>query len=377
MGYRVLITGGAGFIGSHTADALLSEGHYVRVFDNLDPQVHGKEQKIPEYLNKEVEFIKGDITHRDELKKAIEDIEIVFHEASVVGVGQSMYEVARYNNANILGTAILWDILINEPNKVEKVIIASSMSTYGEGEYECEECGIIHPPLRSIEQLLERAWELRCYNCGREVKPIPTREEKPLQPTSVYAMTKKYQEEMSLLLARSYKIPTVILRYFNVYGPRQALSNPYTGVVAIFPSRILNKQPPIIFEDGQQSRDFIHVSDIVCANLLAMKSKEANYEVFNVGTGQATTILKVADLLIKKLKSPTDELSYKLVNKFREGDIRHCYADTSKIKKLLGFEAKVKLEDGLQELIEWASLQEAVDLVEKATYELEKRGLMK
>jgi len=374
MSSKILVTGGAGFIGSHLVDALLEEGHEVRVLDNLDPQVHGTEQKIPEYLNKEVEFILGDIRNRNEIRKVVKDVEIIFHEASAVGVGQSMYEVERYIHVNTFGTAVLWDVLINEPNKVRKVIVASSMSNYGEGEYECDNCGIVHPKLRSLEQLKKYKWEMTCPKCGLECKPISTCEEKYLAPTSIYAISKKDQEEMSLILGRAYNIPVVALRYFNVYGPRQALSNPYTGVAAIFSSRILNNNPPLIFEDGLQSRDFIHVKDIVRANLLAMKNNRADYQVFNIGCGRPITVLEMASLLINKLNVA---LTPKIVNKFREGDIRHCFANISKIKEELGFEAQISFEEGIDDLISWVKTQSAEDLVDLATSTLEKKGLTK
>ncbi len=374
MSFKILVTGGAGFIGSHIVDALLEEGHDVRVLDNLDPQVHGKERKIPEYFNKSAEFIFGDVCNRDAIKKAISDIEIIFHEAAVVGVGQSMYEIERYTYNNTLGTAILWDVLINEPNKVKKVLVASSMSAYGEGEYKCDKCGIVHPKLRPTEQLKQHKWEMECPNCGSECSPIPTSEEKCLVPTSIYAISKRDQEEMSLILGCAYNIPVVALRYFNVYGPRQALSNPYTGVAAIFSSRILNNSSPIIFEDGLQSRDFIHVKDIVSANLLAMENNNSDYQIFNIGCGRPVTVLEMASLLINKLNSNLDT---KIVNKFREGDIRHCFADTSKIKKEIGFEAKISLEEGINDLISWVKDQSADDLVDLATAILEKKGLTK
>ncbi|MEW6606604.1 MAG: NAD-dependent epimerase/dehydratase family protein [bacterium] len=370
----MLVTAGAGFIGSHLVDALLEEGHYVRILDNLDPQVHGKEQKIPEYLNKEAEFIYGDVRNRDQVKKAISDIEVIFHEAAVVGVAQSMYEVERYIHSNTYGTAVLWDVLINEPNKVKKVIVASSMSIYGEGEYRCNKCGIVYPKLRGIERLKAHKWEIECPKCGFECLPIPTGEEKPLIPTSIYAISKKDQEEMSIVLGRAYNIPVVALRYFNIYGPRQALSNPYTGVAAIFSSRILNNNPPLIFEDGGQSRDFIHVKDIVRTNLLAMKNDKSDYLIFNVGCGHPITIFEIANLLISNL-NPT--LTPQIANKFREGDIRHCFADVSKIKKELGFEAQISFEDGINDLIQWVKTQSADDLVDVATSILGKKGLTK
>jgi len=372
MGKKILVTGGAGFIGSHLVDKLIELGYEVVVFDNLEPQVHGDGQKTPEYLNKECEFIKRDIRNRDELKKGLKSREIVFHQAAAVGVGQSMYEINKYTEVNILGTSNLLDILANENHRVEKLIIASSMSVYGEGKYSCVNCGVVYPKLRSLSQLKEGEWEMRCPSCNQEVQSLPTDEEKPLHPTSVYSISKRDQEEMCLTIGRAYRIPTVALRYFNVYGPRQALSNPYTGVAAIFSSRILNNHPPCIFEDGGQSRDFTHVSDIVQANLLAMESDDADYEVFNVGTGRPLTVLNIAEALIKSLSSSVD---MNIVRKYREGDIRHCYADISKIRDQLGFQPKVKFEKGISEFIGWVRGEEARDQFEKSRRELEEKGL--
>lgn len=369
---KVLVTGGAGFIGSHLVDALVEKGHEVRILDNLDPQVHGEEQKIPEYLNKGIEFLRGDIRDRKALKKALESIEVIFHHASAVGIGQSMYQIKHYVEVNTLGTALMLDILANEKHKVKKMIVASSMSIYGEGAYKCPKCGRAYPQLRPEEQLAKRDWETRCSRCQRRLKAIATDEKKPLHPTSIYAISKKDQEEMSLSIGRAYGIPTIALRYFNVYGPRQALSNPYTGVAAIFSSRLLNNHSPLIFEDGRQTRDFIHIKDIVRANLLVMERKEADYQIFNVGSGRPISILEIAQVLIEKMGI---DVKPQIVNKFRAGDIRHCFADVSKIKRILGFQTEVALEDGIQDLIQWVKKQKALDLVEKAARELEEKGL--
>jgi dTDP-L-rhamnose 4-epimerase len=373
---KILVTGGAGFIGSYIVDALIKKGHKVRIFDNLDPQVHGREGKMPDYLNLGAEFVKDDIRNRDALRKAIEGVEIIFHEASAVGVGQSMYQICKYVETNSLGTANLLDILVNETNGVEKIILASSMSNYGEGKYECVDCGVVFPKLRSDLQLRRHDWEVKCPNCGRKVKPLLTDEEKPLFPSSIYAITKRDQEEMFLEIGQAYQIPVVILRYFNTYGPRQALSNPYTGVAAIFSTRIINRDSPIVFEDGLQSRDFIHVNDVVQANILALEKEEANYEIFNVGTGMQTNLLELINFLAENLL-PGEEVKPDIVNKFREGDIRHCFADISKIEKKLGFKPRVRLKDGIVDLINWVKRQSPEDNVVTAKMELDKRGLTK
>jgi dTDP-L-rhamnose 4-epimerase len=369
---RILVTGGAGFIGSHIVDALLERGHEVWVYDNLDPQVHGSRTERPAYLNSNAHFIRGDILDREALKNALEGVEVVYHQAAAVGVGQSMYEVLRYTQINTIGAATLLDIIANEKHSVRKMIVASSMSIYGEGQYNCVEHGTVYPKLRPIAQLQNREWELHCPVCQQQLASQPTSEEKPLYPTSVYAINKRDHEEMFLSVGRAYNIPTVALRYFNVYGPRQALSNPYTGVAAIFSSRLINGNSPLIYEDGNQSRDFIHVSDIVQANMLALEKEEADYEVFNIGTGRKLTVRDVAGALAEHLGV---EIQPQIVQKFREGDIRHCYADISKARKLLGYEPKVSFEDGIAELVAWVRQQEAADNVSQAAQELERRGL--
>nr|HDM59995.1 NAD-dependent epimerase/dehydratase family protein [Bacillota bacterium] len=358
----------------HLVDRLLDAGYEVAVYDNLDKQVHGEEQRVPDYLNPDAEFIRGDVRDRDALYRAIKGKQVIFHEAAAVGVGQSMYEIARYTEINTMGGAVLLDILANERHQVEKVLVASSMSIYGEGKYECPRCGVIYPKLRSEEQMARGEWEMHCPRCGAVAKPLPTDEEKPLFPTSIYAITKRDHEEMFISTGLAYKLPTVALRYFNAYGPRQALSNPYTGVCAIFGSRILNDHSPIIFEDGLQSRDFISVQDIAEANLLALESDKANYQVFNVGTGRGTSVLDIANILIDKV-GKVEGLAPEVVNKFRAGDIRHCFADISKIRDLLGFEPKVSFEDGITELTSWVASQTATDTVEQALAELKRRHL--
>lgn len=366
---RILVTGGGGFIGSHLVDRLVREGHRVRVYDNFDEQVHGR--KKPAYLNPETEYIKADVRDRNRLKKALNKIDAVFHQAATVGVGQSMYQIEKYVDANAKGTAVLLDILVNEMNSVKKLIVASSMSIYGEGGYVCQNCGEIEPGLRPLKQLKERNWEMRCLACGREAKPVATKESKKLLPTSIYAMTKFNQEEYCLLIGRTYKIPTVALRYFNAYGPRQALSNPYTGVCAIFSSRIKAGHQPLVYEDGLQSRDFVHVRDIVEANTLVLDKREADYSVFNVGTGKPTAILEIANILIELYGK---DITPKIVNKYRIGDIRHCYSDISSIRSI-GFRPSVDLKTGLEELVEWAKSEISKDRTLIAERELERRRL--
>ncbi len=368
-----LVTGGAGFIGSHLVDALLLRGLQVRVLDRLVPQVH--EQNQAQYLNPEAEMILGDVRDSSVYERALDGVSIVYHEAAEVGVGQSMYEIERYIGVNTLGTATLLEALVARRDQISKLVVASSMSIYGEGSYRCDGCGLVAPAARPMSQLLERRWELRCAQCDQDLIPLPTPETKQTVPTSVYAISKQDQEQLSLVVGRAYEIPTVALRYFNAYGTRQAPGNPYTGVCAIFSSRLLNDEPPMVFEDGQQTRDFLHVSDVVQANLRALDTDRADYEALNVGTGVATSVTSVTSMLAEGLGK---DIEPNIVGKFREGDIRHCVADISKAVDLLGFKPAVQLEDGIPQLLEWVKCQQqAADRVSHATDELEARHLLR
>ncbi len=369
---NILVTGGAGFIGSHLTDALVELGHRVRVLDLLIPQVHGSGKA--QYLNPGAEFIHADICDAQAVRKALEGVHAIFHQAAEVGVGQSMYEIQRYVRANDLGTAVLLENLLEHKQRIRKLVVASSMSIYGEGAYTCTNCGEVYPQLRPAGQLIERRWEMECPGCRAQVAPSATREDKPLFPTSIYAVTKQDQEQFCLVTGRAYGIPTVALRYFNVYGPRQALSNPYTGVCAIFSARLLNNQRPLIFEDGEQTRDFVHVSDIVQANLRALETDRADFRAVNVGTGIPTSVRQVARLLADGLGK---NLEPEIVSRYREGDIRHCVSDISRARTLLGYEPRVGLAQGIPELLKWVSKQEAEDQVSKATTELETRQLVR
>lgn len=370
---RILITGGAGFIGSHLADELVDLGHAVTVFDNLDEQVH-LHGRAPKYLNKNVHFVKGDVRDYESLKKIVTgDIEAVFHQAACVGVGQSQYQIKKYVDVNIGGTSNLLDILANLNHKVEKLIVAASMSGYGEGLYKCNKCGITKGQLRDEKSLEQGDWSHYCINCLQLLVPVPTSEDTSLVCNSVYAITKKVQEEMVLNFGKTYHFPVAALRYFNVYGPRQSLSNPYTGVAAIFMSRIKNNNPPVIYEDGLQTRDFVSVRDIVQANILAFEKNTANYEVFNVGAEKPLTILSIAEKLISLMKSDTKPY---VTNQFRKGDVRHCFADISKIKTKLGYKPSISFENGMKELVEYSESENAIDNFEKATTELRERALI-
>lgn len=367
---KILIIGGGGFVGSHTADALLQRGFSVMVFDNLSKQVHTR--GFPSYLSRDVEFIEGDVRDSRALSKAVAQADAIYHFAAAVGVGQSMYEIANYCETNIQGTANVLQAILDTRSEPEKLIVASSMSIYGEGRYLCAECGRTTPQPRSVAQLKKKQWELTCPHCERPLQPISTDEQKPLQCTSVYAISKKAQEEMALLFGETYDIPTVALRYFNIYGPRQALSNPYTGVAAIFASRLLNGNAPVIFEDGLQMRDFVNIRDIVQANLLALLSDGANGMALNVGSGQPVSIYQVAQQIAEMLG---EDIQPSVPDIYRAGDIRHCYGDISLISERLGYSPKVSFSEGVAELVDWLESQQASDKTDAALLELTQRGL--
>jgi dTDP-L-rhamnose 4-epimerase len=369
---KILVTGGAGFIGSHVVDNLLEQGHEVRVYDKLVEQVHGGNG--PRYVAQDAEFIYGEMGDRESLANALYGVEQVVHLAAEVGVGQSMYEISRYVDANTGGTGVLLDILANGKNDVSKIVVASSMSIYGEGSYVCIDDGMIAPRLRSEAQLIARDWEPACTICGKPLAPIPTAESKPLFPTSVYAISKMDQELLCLSVGAAYGIDVTAVRYFNAYGPRQALSNPYTGVAAIFSGRLLNGLQPIVMEDGNQKRDFIHVKDVARATVLALTAPKANGQAINIGIGDPISISEVATTLAHALGR--DDIEPIITGEYRAGDIRHCWADPTLAKELLGFEPEFRFrERGVEELVEWVSTQTAEEKVAAANEELRKRGL--
>ncbi len=368
---QVLITGGAGFVGSHLADGLLRAGHRVRVLDNLTPQVHTN--GIPDYLSPDVELVIGDVRDPVRLREALSGVDVIFHFAATVGVGQSMYEISRYMSVNTQGTAELLQALLDTGHVPQKLIVASSMSIYGEGKYGCTVCGQdAFPPVRPVAQLRESAWELHCDACGGVLAPRPTNETKPSELNSVYALSKRDQEELCLIYGRTYGVPVTALRFFNIYGTRQALSNPYTGVAAIFAARLLNNQAPLVFEDGEQMRDFVSVHDIIRANMLAMDSRDSDGEVINIGCGSPIKIREVAEILALAL---CKDIAPVITQKYRAGDIRHCYADLTRARALLGYEPQVTHEEGFKELAEWLRGQEAVDNAATMLKELSTHGL--
>jgi dTDP-L-rhamnose 4-epimerase len=365
-----LITGGAGFLGSYVADALLAAGHRVRALDSLSPQVHGEARQVPAYLDPEVELVHGDVRDPDQVRRALQGCDAVVHFAAAVGVGQSMYRMAEYTSINNLGTAVLAEALAENP--VERLVVASSMSIYGEGLYRTLDGSTRIVGERTPAQLRRGQWDWTDED-GRPLVPIATPEDKPPALASVYALSKFDQEKLCLMIGRAYRIPTVALRFFNAYGPRQALSNPYTGVLAIFASRLLNDNRPLIFEDGDQMRDFVSARDIAQACVLALQAPDIDGEVFNVGSGEALSVREIAARMARILGK--ERLQPEITGKYRVGDIRHCFADLNRIKKALGYQPKVTLEAGLEELAQWLSGQQASDRVIQASAELSSRGL--
>lgn len=366
---RVLITGGAGFIGSFVTDELLSAGHEVRILDALDPQVH-EGGRIPDYLHPGAEFVHADVRDAEALDRALAGVDAVVHLAAAVGVGQSMYEVRRYVDVNAGGTAVLMEALGRRP--VGRLVVASSMSLYGEGACIDEDGRPATPLPRSREAVAARKWEPTDGD-GRTLSPVPTDEDQCPRPASPYALTKYDQEILCLALGAAYGIPTLALRLFNVYGPRQALSNPYTGVLAIFAARLLNGQPPMIFEDGQQRRDFVSVRDVARAFHAALRRPDVSGCALNIGSGQSCSIAEVARRLACVLGRA--ELEPEVTGRCRAGDIRHCFADISRATGRLGWRPQVRFDEGLEELAAWLRDQTPEDRVAHAAEELARRGL--
>ena len=370
----VLVTGGAGYIGSHLVDRLVARGYAVTVLDNLEPQVH-RSGTWPSYANPAAHYVQGDVRDREVFEPLVVASDAVVHFGAAVGVGQSMYQVDRYVDVNTRGTALLLDILVNATHDVRKIIVASSIGVYGEGAYACPACGPVAPGLRPAAQLAERRWEQCCPACGAEARSVPTPEDKALYRDNIYSMTKYHQEEMVLLIGRTYGIPAVAPRFFNVYGPRQSLSNPYAGVAAIWLSRLLNGKRPVVFEDGGQLRDFVSIHDVVDCLVLMLERDGADYLPVNVGSGQQVTILEIARLLARILGVSIEP---EVTRTGRRFDIRHNTADIARARETLGFTPRVSLEDGCAELVEWAKTTPDVaeDFFDRALEELKAKGLL-
>jgi dTDP-L-rhamnose 4-epimerase len=368
----ILVTGGAGFIGSHLVDALVERGERVRVLDNLDPLAHPS--GAPAHLSADAELVVGDVRDGELLARVLDGVDRVFHLGGVVGNGESMVNVRRAVDANCAGTATLLEAVLQRRDRVRRLVVASSMVVYGEGSYKCETHGETPAARRTGEQLRRRDWEPRCQACGSPLAPVPTREDAALRPTSVYGITKRDQEELALVLGRAYGLEAVALRFLNVYGPRQALGNPYTGVAAIFAARLLNGRRPLVFEDGEQIRDLVHVSDVVRATLAAMEAPAAPGQAINVATGRRVRVVELARKLAAALGS---DLEPELSGEFRAGDIRHCFADVTRARELLGFQARRTLADGLPELAEWVAGQTAAERGDEALARLREHGLVR
>lgn len=376
MKYKnILITGGAGFIGSNLSLMLIERGYQITILDNLSPQIHGEYSPLYESIKNSVNFIKGTVLSYNDWKKALENIDVVVHLAAETGTGQSMYEIEKYTDVNIKGTSIFLDILANEKHSVKKMLLASSRSIYGEGKYECEEHYIVYPNERKDEDMAKGDFAIKCPICNANTKLLATDEDSKIHPSSIYGITKQVQEQMFMVMGKSLNIPSVALRYQNVYGAGQSLSNPYTGILSIFSTRIKNGNDINIFEDGKESRDFVYIDDIVEATILGIEKDEANYEIFNVGLGKAIDVNTVASTLVNEYSS---NVKITISGNYRLGDIRDNYADLSKIKSKLGFEPKVSFEEGIKKFTAWVEKQDVVeDKYEKSINEMKEKGLYK
>jgi len=376
MKYKnILITGGAGFIGSNLALKLIENGCLVTVLDNLSPQVHDENSPLYNSIKDKVNFINGTVLSYDDWKEALENIEVVVHLAAETGTGQSMYEIEKYTDVNIKGSSIFLDILANEEHSVKKMIIASSRSIYGEGKYECIVHGVVYPAERQDRDMANGDFNVKCPGCNIDVKLLATDEKSKIHPSSIYGVTKQVQEQMFLTMGKSLNIPAVAFRYQNVYGPGQSLSNPYTGILSIFSTRIKNNNDINIFEDGKESRDFVYIDDVVDATVLGIENDEANYEVFNVGLGEAVDVITVANTLVKEYSSDSKII---ISGSYRLGDIRDNYADLAKIKEKLDFKPKIGFKEGVGRFAQWVEGQEiADDKYQKSIDEMGEKGLYK
>jgi dTDP-L-rhamnose 4-epimerase len=375
---NILITGGSGFIGSNLALRLLQKGYKVRVLDTLSPQIHGdnpaKTSPLYQSIVNKVEFIKGSVTSRTDWENALKDQQIVVHFAAETGTGQSMYEVERYSTVNISGTAIMLDLLTNWDYNIEKVIIASSRSIYGEGKYQADNHQYVYPSHRNDEDMKAGNFEVQ-HPGADNLKLVATDEGAKIHPSSVYGITKQVQEQLIMNVCGAIGIPAVSFRYQNVYGPGQSLSNPYTGILSIFSTRIMNRQDINIFEDGLESRDFVYIDDVVEATLAGIEKSEANNQIFNVGTGKAITVLEVAQSLMKYFEI---EVPYHVSGMYRVGDIRHNYADISLLENVLGITPTVQFDEGIKRFVNWVKNQSiAASTYEASLEEMRKKGLLK
>ncbi len=375
---NILISGGAGFIGSNLAISLIKKGYSVTVLDNLSAQIHGDNPENSFLFNSisdKVNFIKGDVRNRQDWEKSLTGMDAVIHLAAETGTGQSMYQIFKYTDVNIGGTSLLLDILANKKNNIQKVIVASSRAIYGEGRYYCPSDGEVYPFSRSEEDLIKGLFECRCPKCGKKLKLLSTHEDSKIEPQSIYGISKYNQEQLILVGSKSLHIPAVAFRYQNVYGPGQSLSNPYTGILSIFSTQIKNKNDINIFEDGQESRDFVYIDDVVNATILGLEKKEANYNSYNVGSGDPVSVLKIANKLVNLYNS---DVEINVSGNFRIGDIRHNYADLTKIENDLNFVPETTFNQGITHFVNWVNTQKtSKDLYSSSIVELKERGLYK
>lgn len=367
MKESILITGGAGFIGHITASKLVNLGYDVRVFDNLNKQVHPNPRESLYRLHPDVHFICGDVRDRACLQSALEGVDIIYHFAAETGVGQSMYEIEKYSEVTIQGTAVLCDCIAKKKEKIKKIILSSSRAVYGEGQYSCESCAIINPGARISLQLKSGNWDPICPYCGSAIKPIPCKETSPLRPVSIYGVTKKAQEDLICVFSKTYDIPTVILRYFNVFGAGQTVLNPYTGVLTIFASRMFLNKSIEIYEDGRMLRDFVPVQDVIYANLKSLELDISGVEIINIGSGKPRTILELAELLKEIIICNS---SINLTGRYRKGDIRHCFADISKEISVIGQPKNDSFNDEIENLVAWIKINKNTPALEESIEEL-------
>lgn len=380
MSKKILISGGAGFIGSNIAIKLLQMGFEITILDSLSPQIHGKDPYNESFtfktiLSSNAHFIKGSVTNRDDWKTALNGQDMVIHLAAETGTGQSMYQIEKYNEVNVIGTAILLDILTNEPHKVRKIIVASSRAIYGEGKYNCTIHGHVYPEARVENDLTKNDFECKCPICSGPVTLMPTDEQSLYKPTSIYGLSKQTQEQMVHIAGKALNIPSIAFRYQNVYGPGQSLSNPYTGILSIFSTQLKNNNPINIFEDGKESRDFVFIDDVVNGTIAGLLSSDGDYKILNIGSGEATDVLTVAKLLKNQYNSNAD---ITITGNFRVGDIRHNYADLTLVKKHLNFVPQYSFSQGLSLFCQWVDLQEIQNDNLLSTFaEMESKGLFK
>ncbi|RYU94352.1 NAD-dependent epimerase/dehydratase family protein [Emticicia agri] len=375
---QILITGGAGFIGTSLSLELVKKGHQVTILDNFSPQIHGNNHKNT-FLYKRIEnlvtIVEGDIRNKDLLNKLIKSNEAIVHLAAETGTGQSMYQIHKYTDVNINGSALLLDILANDNHHIKKLVIASSRAIYGEGAYICSEHGRVYPEPRKEEDLVMGNFANRCPTCNKIVDLSATKENDKVNASSIYGLTKYNQEQMFIIMGKALNIPTIALRYQNVYGPGQSLKNPYTGILSIFSTRIKNGNDINIFEDGKESRDFVYIDDVVQATSLAIENTTIINDIFNVGSGVATTVEEVAKTLLENYNSNN---KYTISGAYRIGDIRHNVADLSKIRSVLGYSPKYSFKEGINKFVSWVNAQEIQqDNYDKSIEEMKNKGLYK